>query len=137
MNTYSEVAGAAPTGSEVGFGTLILDRHGRILSSGDAVAQMLGESANTLHGRDVADFVGGLCLGGSSARYRSGYLDYLAASPTWRELDACGGDGHGSDIWFKLSAIVAEGQRLFLLTMRRKGNDNLCDAESPAERVEP
>jgi hypothetical protein len=121
MNTQSDVGEAALADSEVGFGTLILDRHGRILSSGDAVAQMLGENPSTLNGRDVADIVSGLCLGGSSARYRSGYLDYLAASPTWRELDA--GKGRGSEIWFRLSAIVAEGQRLFLLTMRRSSKD--------------
>ena len=114
---------------EAMYGTLVLDRHGRIVSCGEAAAHFLCERANRLRGRDVADFVCGLSLGGTSARYRAGYLDYLAANPTWRELEVCSGIGGRSAAWFRLSPIVAEGQRLFLLAMRR------MDANPGAEPV--
>lgn len=132
-----EFASREQVRSAAEFGTLVLDRHGHILSSGDAVAQMMGVRADRLRGQDVADFVDGLCLGASSARYRSGYLDYLAANPTWRELDVRSGEGCGSVIWFKLSAMVAEGQRLFLMTLRRNEGDGLCVAAPPCAEAKP
>jgi PAS domain S-box-containing protein len=108
---------AGKDGDNAIYGTLVLDRHGRIVSCGEAAARLLGERANCLRGRDVADFVGGLSLGGTSARYRSAYLDYLAANTAWRGLEVQDHDGRSFVRWFRLSPIVAEGQRLFLLAV--------------------
>ena len=95
------------------------------MSCGGAAARILGERASSLHGRDAADFILGLCLGGTSARYRSGYLEYLAVHPTWREFEVRDSEGGSHVAWFNLSPIVAEGQRLFLLAMRMLGDDGL------------
>lgn len=123
--------------TETDYATLVLDRHGRILSCGDAAARMLGERANRLRGRHAADFILGLSLGGTSARYRSGYLDYLATQSSWREFEVRDSEGGSHVIWFKLSPLIAAGQRLFLLAMRIMGDDGLPFSTKAREGAEP
>ncbi len=110
---------------ETGYATMVLDRHGRIVSCGDAAARILGERASRLNGQNAADFILGLSLGGTSARYRSGYLDYLAVHSNWREFVVSDSEGASQVAWFKLSPVVAEDQRLFLLAMRIMGDGGL------------
>ena len=100
------------------YGTVVLDRLGRIVSCGGATARLFGESAERLRGRDVAEFAYGISLGGTSARYRVGYLDYLAARPDWQAIAVRNREGGGFTAWFRVSSIVAEGQRLFLIVIR-------------------
>jgi PAS domain S-box-containing protein len=126
-------SGRKPSDETCIFGTVVLDGMGRIVSCGDAAELMFGERAARLRGRNVAEFVGGLCLGGSSSRYRAGYLDYLSRDSRWRENEVQDSDGRKFVTAFKLSPIVAEGQRLFLLAMQGMGkgepqaHSTVCD----------
>lgn len=99
-------------------GTLILDRMGRIVSCGEPVERILADRQPRLIGRGIADFIGGLCLGGTSPSYNSRYLDYLCAEGAWRKFEARDVVGEKFMVELSLSPIVTEGQRLFLLHLR-------------------
>lgn len=98
--------------------TLILDRTGRIASCGEAVEAIFGETQSRLIGRGIAEFIGGLCLGGTSPSYSARYLDYLGGDRTWRSFEARDVVGERFPIEIKLAPIESEGQRLFLLNIR-------------------
>lgn len=99
-------------------GTLILDRMGRIASCGEPAASILAESQSRLIGRGIGEFIGGLCLGGTSPSYNARYLDYLSSDGAWRRFDAKDANGEGFVVEARLSPIVTDGQQLFLLSIR-------------------
>lgn len=98
--------------------TLILDRTGRIASCGEAVEAILGEAQSSLIGRGIAEFIGGLCLGGTSPSYSARYLDYLSGDGNWRGFEVRNAVDERFPVEIKLVPIASEGQRLFLLNLR-------------------
>lgn len=98
--------------------TLILDRTGRIASCGEVVEAIFGETQSSLIGRGIAEFIGGLCLGGTSPSYSARYLDYLSGDDKWRSFEARDVVGERFPVQIKLAPIVSDGQRLFLLNIR-------------------
>jgi PAS domain-containing protein len=105
------------------YGTLILDRAGRIRSCGEPAEHMFAASQVRLIGRRISDFIAGLHLGGRSPSYSARYLAYLSASGEWRKYDAKDIDGRGFAIELKLSQVVTDGREMFLLTMRKAGGE--------------
>lgn len=97
--------------------TLILDRMGRIASCGEAGMKVFAQNHSRLIGRSIADFISGLCLGGTSPSYSGRYLDYLSDG-MWREFEARDVAGERFSVELKFSPIATEGQRLFLLNIR-------------------
>lgn len=99
-------------------GTLILDRMGRIVSCGEPVENIFADIQSRLIGREISEFIGGLCLGGTSPSYNSRYLDYLCGEGVWRKFEARDVVGEKFPVELSLSPIVTDGQRLFLLHLR-------------------
>ena len=101
------------------YGTLILDRVGRILSCGSAAERIFATDQVRLIGRRISDFIGGLFLAGSSPSYSARYLVYLAADGEWRKFSAKDADGRGFAVELNLSRMLSDGREIFLLNVRR------------------
>ncbi len=103
------------------YGTLILDRLGRILSCGTPAERIFGASQVRLIGHLISDFVGGLFLGGSSPSYNERYLVYLCADGEWRKFEARDADGRAFTVELNLArlATVSPDREMFLLNVRR------------------
>lgn len=113
---------------ECRFATFILDRMGRIVSCGEPGERIFAESPSRMIGRGIAEFIDGLCLGGTSASYNARYMEHLCAEAAWRKFAARDVTGQRFFVELNLVAIVADGQRLFLLNLR---------CPSPAEESLP
>ena len=105
--------------STVEHGTLMLDRMGRILSCGKPVERLFGAGQARLMGRQISDFIAGVLLGGSSPSYRARYLVYLCADGGWRRFEAMDVHGHAVAVEVNVSQMIANGQEIFLLALRR------------------
>lgn len=101
------------------FGTLILDRLGRIRSCGATAEKIFGASQVRMAGRAVSEFIKGLHLGDGSPSYSARYLGYLCAGSEWRRFEARDGDGVGFAVEIKLSRTVLDGEEVFLLNVHR------------------
>jgi len=101
------------------YGTLVLDRLGRILSCGAPAEKIFGASQVRLVGRWISEFIGGLFLSGNSPSYNARYLVYLCADGEWRKFEARDADGKGFEVELNLSRVMTEGQEMFLLNLRR------------------
>jgi hypothetical protein len=101
------------------YGTLILDRMGRIRSCGEAGERILGASQVCLIGRPITEFVAGLCLGGSSPSYSARYLVYLCGDGEWRQFKAIDAGGKMFEVDLNLARTMADGQEVFVLNIRR------------------
>jgi PAS domain S-box-containing protein len=101
------------------YGTLILDRVGRILNCGTPAAKIFGASHLQLKGRWVADFVAGLFLAGSSPSYNTRYLVHLCTHGEWRKFEATNADGQRFLVELNLSRVMTDGQEIYLLNLRR------------------
>lgn len=112
---------AANLVSRDAYGTLILDRAGRIRSCGEPAEHMFRASQVRLIGRQISEFIAGLHPEGRSPSYSARYLAYLCASGEWRKYDAKDIDGRTFAIELKMSQMVTEGRDMFLLTMRKAG----------------
>lgn len=99
--------------------TLMLDRTGRILSCGEPAEKIFGAGQARLMGRQISEFIAGLLLGGTSPSYRARYLVYLCADGDWRQFEAKDADGRAFAIEVNVSQMMASGQEIFLLTVRR------------------
>jgi len=110
---------AANLGNKSEYGTLILDRLGRILNCGASVEKMFGASQFRLIGTRVSELISGLLLGGSSPSYRARYLACLCADDEWQEFEAMDAGGNEFAVEIKLSWRVTDGQEIFLLNVRR------------------
>ena len=118
QDIYHAAANFAKRGE---YGTLILDRLGRILSCGTPAERIFGASQIRLIGHLISDFVGGLFLGGSSPSYNARYLVYLCADGEWRKFEAKDAAGQVFTIELNLArlAMVSPDREMFLLNVRR------------------
>jgi len=103
------------------YGTLILDRLGRILSCGAPAEKIFGASQVRLMGRRISEFIAGLFLAGSSPSYNARYLVYLCADGEWRKFEAMDVGGQAFTVELNLSRVMTDGQEMFLLNVRRPG----------------
>lgn len=101
------------------YGTLILDRVGRILNCGASVEKMFGASQFRLLGTRVSALISGLLLGGSSPSYNARYLACLCADGEWQEFEGMDTGGNKFAVELKLSRRTTDGQEIFLLNVRR------------------
>lgn len=101
------------------YGTMILDRVGRILSCGSAAEKIFATDPVRLIGRRISDFIGGLFLAGSSPSYNARYMVYLAADGEWRTFSAKSADGREFAVELNLSRMQSDGREIFLLNVRR------------------
>lgn len=104
------------------YGTLILDRLGRILSCGTPAERIFGASQVRLIGHPISDFVAGLFLGGSSPSYNARYLVYLCADGEWRKFEARDAAGQAFTVELNLARMATESpeREMFLLNVRRQ-----------------
>lgn len=116
--------------AECKFVTFILDRIGRIVSCGEPGERIFAESPSRMIGRGIDEFIDGLCLGGASASYNARYLEHLCAELVWRKFTARDVTGQRFFVELSLVAIVADGQRLFLLNLR-------CPTQAEASLPQP
>jgi hypothetical protein len=100
-------------------GSLMLDRLGRILSSGGPAEKIFGAGRGRLMGRWISDFITGLLLGGNSPSYGARYLVHLCADGEWRRFEAKDAGGLMFTIELNLSRMATGGQEIFLLNVRR------------------
>ena len=106
-------------------GSLMLDRLGRILSSGAPAEKIFGAGRGRLMGRWITDFITGLLLGGSSPSYGARYLVHLCADGEWRRFEAKDADGLMFTVELNLSRMMTSGQEIFLLNVRRS-DETIC-----------
>jgi len=119
-----EVFNAADAGDKVGYGTMVLDGMGRIRSCGERGERIFGTNKTGLIGRGISEFIGGLCLGGSSPSFSARYLVYLCGDGEWRRFDAVDAAGRRFVVEINLSRIATSGQEIFLLNVRRPEEAN-------------
>jgi PAS domain-containing protein len=100
------------------YGSLMLDRLGRILSCGALAENMFGAGRGRLMGRWISDFISGLLLGGNSPSYNARYLVHLCADGEWRKFEAKDASGLGFTVELNLSRMLTGGQENFLLNVR-------------------
>ena len=103
------------------YGTLILDRLGRILSCGTPAERIFGASQVRLIGKLISDFVSGLLLGGTSPSYSARYMVYLCADGEWRKYEARDAVGRAFAVELNLVRVASteSDQEMFLLNVRR------------------
>lgn len=101
------------------YGTLVLDRLGRILSCGAPAEKIFGASHPQLMGRWISDFIEGLFLAGNSPSYNARHLVHLCAHGEWRKFEAIDADGRMFTLELNLSRVMTDGQEIFLLNLRR------------------
>jgi PAS domain S-box-containing protein len=100
-------------------GTLMIDRSGRILSCGMPAEKLFGASQARLIGRPISEFIDGLVRGGTSPSYRARYLVHLCADGSWSQFEAKDVHGCAFKVEVNVSQMMANGQEIFLLTVRR------------------
>lgn len=114
---------AADLATSGGYGTLILDRFGRIVSCGVAATIIFGEGQTRLAGREISEFIAGLFLPGASPSCCGPHLGYLCADDDWRRYEATDATGRRFVVQAMLSRMSfdgeLDGEELFLLTVRR------------------
>lgn len=106
-----------------GYGTLILDRLGRIVSCGVAATTIFGDGQTGLAGRQISEFIAGLFLTGTSPSYCGPHLGYLCADDDWRRFEAKDVTGRRFVVHAMLSRMSfdgeVDGEELVLLTVHR------------------
>lgn len=105
------------------YGTLIVDRVGRILSCGTPAENIFRAGHARLTGRKIPEFIDGLFLVGSSPSYSARHLVYLCSDGEWRRFQATDAQGGRFPVELNLSRIVTDGQEMFLVNVRRAGED--------------
>lgn len=103
------------------YGTLILDRLGRIISCGTPVERLFGANRIRLAGHLISDFVAGLLPCGNSPSFNARYLVYLCADGRWRKYEAtdAAGDMFAVELNLTRMATADSDRELFLLNVRR------------------
>ena len=122
IESTKDIYHAAATFEKKGdYGTLILDRLGRIISCGTPAERIFGASRIRLVGKLISDFVAGLILGGSSPSFNTRYLVHLCADGKWRKYEARDGAGEAFAVELNLArvATASADQEMFLLNVRR------------------
>lgn len=105
------------------YGTLIVDRVGRILSCGVPAENIFKAGHSRLVGRQIPEFIDGLFLAGSSPSYSARHLVFLCSDGEWRRFQATDAHGNRFPLELNLSRIVTDGQEMFLVNVRRAGGD--------------
>ena len=105
------------------YGTLIVDRVGRIISCGMPVEQIFGVRHAHLVGRHMPEFIDGVFLNGSSPSYSARHLVFLCSDGEWRTFQATDAQGVRFALEVNLSRIVTDGQEMYLVNVRRAGED--------------
>lgn len=100
-------------------GTLILDRCGKIRSSGAAVESLFDRSHAELGGMRISELVPGLFLDPGSPSFPARYLQHLCAAGEWREFEAQDAHGQGFAVLVRLSHMVTDGEEILVLNFRR------------------
>lgn len=113
------VAATLANGDE--YGTLIVDRTGRILSCGAPVERMFRVRHARMAGRQIREFIDGLFRDGSSPSYSARHLVYLCSDGEWRKFQATDAQGARFAVEVNLSRIVSDGQEMYLVNVRRAG----------------
>jgi PAS domain-containing protein len=109
------------------YGSLILDRLGRIISCGIPAERIFGASRVRLVGRLISDFAAGLFPNGSSPSYNARYLVHLCADGQWRKYEARNGDGRPIVVELNLTRLATSSgadREMFLLNVRRPEQDH-------------
>jgi len=101
------------------YGTLIVDRVGKILSCGTPAEDVFRAGHSRLAGRQIPEFIDGLFLAGSSPSYSARHLVYLCSDGEWRKFQATDAQGIRFSVELNLSRIVTDGQEMFLVNVRR------------------
>jgi PAS domain S-box-containing protein len=112
-------AGDGALASHDAYGTLVIDRHGRIRSCGLTVERIFGLSQARMIGRQIADFVAGFTRSDSSPSYGARYFAYLTADDQWRRFAASEADGCRISVDIKLTRLLGDGEEVFLLNVHR------------------
>lgn len=110
------------------YGTLILDRLGRIISCGTPAERIFGANRVRLIGELISDFVAGLFPGGSSPSFNTRYLVHLCADGKWRKYEARDGGGEAFAVELNLVRVTSSGPdpEMFLLNVRRPETPTGC-----------
>lgn len=103
------------------YGTLILDRVGRILSCGEPAEKIFGAGVAELKGRHISDLIADFRRSDSSRSYGARYLSYLCGCGEWRKFAAMDVDGHEFAVELNLARMVSDGQDIFALNVHRPG----------------
>lgn len=101
------------------YGTLILDRAGRIISCGTPAAHIFGAPRDRMVGRCISDFVVGLFPASNSPSYRARHLVHLCNHGDWRTFAAMEGNGQRFMVELNIARMVTDGQEIFVLNVRR------------------
>lgn len=103
------------------YGTLILDRLGRIASCGASAERLLGACEARLIGRRIVDFIPDLLLNDSSPSFSARYLVHLCNGIEWCKFAARDSFGRPLAIEIKLMPMTSSGgeKELILLNLRR------------------
>lgn len=121
------------------YGTLILDRLGRILSCGTHVEQMFGASQIRLIGKLVSYFASGQLPSGSSPSFNARYLGHLCADGEWRKYEVRDGKGGAFVVELNLARVVTAraDQEMFLLNVHRCGSPDEPVANGGGKAMRP
>jgi len=113
------------------YGTLILDRLGRIISCGTPAERIFASSRVRLMGSLISDFVAGLLLCGSSPSFNTRYLVHLCADGQWRKYEARDAAGRPFGVELSLSRMATAGtdREMFLLSVRCPEQDKRALAQ--------
>ena len=116
-----QVAAALGNGDE--YGTLIVDRVGRIISCGVPAEQIFRVRHARMVGRQMPEFIDGVFLNGSSPSYSARHLVFLCSDDEWRTFQATDAQGVRFAVEVNLSRIVSDGKEMYLVNVRRAGED--------------
>ena len=103
---------------------LVLDERGKVLYCNRAGASIFGHAPDTLHGRDISDFVLNLNLNAWSPGQNLAYARFAGTRNHWREYCVLDAEGHGSRVEMLLDLMMVELRPLLLVWLRRPESKN-------------
>lgn len=118
-NQYAGFHGATRLEGSGEHGSLMLDRHGRIVACGAPTEKLFGVGQMHLIGRSISDFVAGFIFGGNSPSYSARFLAHLCAKGEWRKFEAMDASGKRFPIELNVSRQLCSGEESFFLALRR------------------
>ena len=128
---YANTAHAAATshtihlgGRQLGndeYGTLIIDRRGRICGSGAAADNLFGAARGRITGREISVFIPDLHPDGGSPGDQAGSLASLCERNDWQSFEAMDVIGRGFVVEILVSRRMTNGEEVFVLNFYRPG----------------
>jgi PAS domain S-box-containing protein len=110
---------AAKVANRHDYGTLILDRLGRVVSCGEPAERIFGAGYRDLAGKRISQFIDGLFPSGTSPSHGARYLVYRSGDGDWRRFKAKDVNGQDFTVELSLSRMATKDRELFLLNVRR------------------